>query len=64
MKKYLFILPFFALFACGDNEVKTEEVKVVEVKSEKDKLSYSFGALESRKITDSKNENLVFKIRL
>lgn len=58
MKKYLFILPFFALFACGDNEVKTEEVKVVKVKSEKDKLSYSFGALESRKITDSKNENL------
>ncbi|NRA11562.1 MAG: hypothetical protein HRT57_06380, partial [Crocinitomicaceae bacterium] len=57
MKKFLFLLPFFALGACGDDEVKPDKSDTLELKSFKDKLSYSFGALESQKITESTNAN-------
>ena len=59
MKKFLFLLPFFALGACGDDEAKPEadDAKVVELKTFEDKLSYSFGVLDARKVTEARDEN-------
>lgn len=57
MKKFLFLLPFFALSACGGDEVKTEEIEVAELTTFEDKLSYAFGVLDAQKVTEARDEN-------
>lgn len=53
MKKILYILPLLALAACGSEEEKTETKKPVKLETTKDKVSYSFGALDAQKVIES-----------
>jgi FKBP-type peptidyl-prolyl cis-trans isomerase len=56
MKKFLFILPFLALAACGD-DAEVDDREPVKLETFEDKLSYAFGAMEAKKITESTNPN-------
>lgn len=57
MRKLLFILPLLAIAACGDDAEATDGREPVSLKTFEQKLSYSFGAMEAQKITESTNPN-------
>lgn len=56
MKKLLLIAPLALAFACG-NGSKENEVEKLSLESEKDKLSYSLGAMNAKSILDAPQAN-------
>jgi FKBP-type peptidyl-prolyl cis-trans isomerase len=57
MKKIFMFLPFLVVLACGDESVTEDTREAVKLVTFEDKISYSLGAMEAKKITESTNPN-------
>lgn len=59
MKKLLFVLPLLVLVACGGEKNEDKETREpVELKSDKEKLSYALGAKQAWDIVNSQDPNV------
>lgn len=57
MKKILLFLPFLVILGCGDDTEAGDTREAVKLVTFEDKISYSLGAMEAKKITESPNPN-------